>query len=130
MGAERENAVYLPGVELAAAIEVKTVLELDLSGVDLAVLAVPCTTLPAVLAEVGTRMHDRSAVLVASKGLVPPLGTTPAAYVSERVRARAVATLAGPAQAREAIEQGARRSSRRAIRTCAVSCATCSRPAA
>ena len=46
-------------------------------------------------------------MLVTSKGLVPPLGTTPAAYVSERVRARAVATLAGPAHAREAIELGA-----------------------
>ena len=57
--------------------------------------------------EIGARMGDRSAVLVASKGLVPPLGTTPAAYVSERVRARAVATLAGPAHAREAIELGA-----------------------
>ena len=52
-------------------------------------------------------MGDRWAVLVASKGLVPPLGTTPAAYVAERVRARAVATLAGPAHAREAIELGA-----------------------
>jgi glycerol-3-phosphate dehydrogenase (NAD(P)+) len=57
--------------------------------------------------EVGARMGDRSAVLVTSKGLVPPLGTTPTAYVSERVRARAVATLAGPAHAREAIELGA-----------------------
>jgi glycerol-3-phosphate dehydrogenase (NAD(P)+) len=107
VGAERENAAHLPGVELAAAIEVKTLPELDLSGVDLVVLAVPCASLPAVLAEMGTRMHDRSAVLVASKGLVPPLGTTPAAYASERVRARAVATLAGPAHARAATEQGA-----------------------
>jgi glycerol-3-phosphate dehydrogenase len=45
--------------------------------------------------------------MVASKGLVPPLGSTPAAYVSERVRARAIASLAGPAHAREAIELGA-----------------------
>src|SRR5919107_1236837 len=45
--------------------------------------------------------------MVASKGLVPPLGTTPIAYVSERVRARAVAGLACPAHAREAIEVGA-----------------------
>src|SRR5918994_399239 len=56
--------------------------------------------------EIGARVGDRSAVLVTSKGLVPPLGTTPAAFVSERVRARAVATLAGPAHAREAIEAG------------------------
>ncbi len=77
------------------------------TGVDLVVLAVPCAGLPAALGEVGTRMHDRSAVLVASKGLVPPLGTTPTAYVSERVHARAVAALAGPAHAREAVEGSA-----------------------
>jgi glycerol-3-phosphate dehydrogenase len=50
---------------------------------------------------------ERSAVLVASKGLVPPLGTTPSAFVAERVRARAVASLAGPVHAREAIDSGA-----------------------
>ena len=64
-------------------------------------------SLPAAVGEIGARMGERSAVLVASKGLVPPLGTTPGAYVAERVRARAVATLAGPAHAREAIELGA-----------------------
>jgi len=41
-------------------------------------------------------------VLLLSKGLVPPLGTLPAEYVSERVRARAVAALGGPAHAKEA----------------------------
>ena len=105
--AERENARYLPGLQLAPAIEVKTVPEIEFAGVDLVVLAVPCASLPAAVGEIGARMGDRSAVLVASKGLVPPLGTTPAAFVSERVRARAVATLAGPAHAREAIELGA-----------------------
>jgi glycerol-3-phosphate dehydrogenase (NAD(P)+) len=105
--AERENTRYLPGLPLAPAIDVKTVPEIELAGVDLVVLAVPCASLPAAVGEIGARMGDRSAVLVASKGLVPPLGTTPAAFVSERVRARAVATLAGPAHAREAIELGA-----------------------
>jgi glycerol-3-phosphate dehydrogenase (NAD(P)+) len=105
--AERVNSAYLAGIALDSAITVRTVSELDLTGVDIVVLAVPCVSLAAVLGEVGTRMHDRSSVLVASKGLVPPLGTTPAAFVAERVRARAVATLAGPAHAREMIEQGA-----------------------
>ena len=86
---------------------IKTVPEIELAGVDLVVLAVPCASLPAAVGEIGARMGDRSAVLVTSKGLVPPMGTTPAAFVSERVRARAVATLAGPAHAREAIELGA-----------------------
>jgi glycerol-3-phosphate dehydrogenase (NAD(P)+) len=105
--ADRVNSRYLPGLQLDRAIDVKTVPEIELAGVDLVVLAVPCASLPAAVGEVGARMGDRSAVLVTSKGLVPPLGTTPTAYVSERVRARAVATLAGPAHAREAIEQGA-----------------------
>jgi glycerol-3-phosphate dehydrogenase (NAD(P)+) len=105
--AERVNSRYLPGLPLDRSIDVKTVPEIELAGVDLVVLAVPCASLPAAVGEVGARMGDRSAVLVTSKGLVPPLGTTPTAYVSERVRARAVATLAGPAHAREAIELGA-----------------------
>ncbi|HEX2414683.1 MAG TPA: 1-acyl-sn-glycerol-3-phosphate acyltransferase [Thermoleophilaceae bacterium] len=107
LAAERENAAYLPGVALDRSIEIKTVSEIEFASVDLVLLAVPCASLPAVMGELGTRVGDRSAVLVASKGLVPPLGSTPTAYVSERVRARAVATLAGPANAREAIELGA-----------------------
>jgi 1-acyl-sn-glycerol-3-phosphate acyltransferase len=105
--AERENKHYLPGLDLPSGIAIKTVPEIELAGVDLVVLAVPCASLPAAVGEIGARMGDRSAVLVTSKGLVPPMGTTPAAFVSERVRARAVATLAGPAHAREAIEMGA-----------------------
>jgi glycerol-3-phosphate dehydrogenase (NAD(P)+) len=105
--AARENTRYLPGLELDGGIDIKTVPEIEFAGVDLVVLAVPCASLPAAVGEIGARMGDRCAVLVASKGLVPPLGTTPAAFVSERVRARAVATLAGPAHAREAIELGA-----------------------
>jgi 1-acyl-sn-glycerol-3-phosphate acyltransferase len=104
---ERENADYLPGVALDSAIRCRSVPEIEFAGVDLVVLAVPCSGLPAAVGEIGARVGERSAVLVASKGLVPPLGTTPTAYVAERVRARAVASLGGPAHAREAIEVGA-----------------------
>lgn len=102
-----ENSAYLAGVRLAAAVEPKAVTEIEFAGVDLVVLTVPCNSLPVAVGEIGARMSDRSAVLVASKGLVPPLGTTPTAYVSERVPARAVASLSGPADAREAIVGGA-----------------------
>ena len=81
--------------------------DVELAGVDLVVLAVPCRALPAAVGDIGAHMGERSAVLVVSKGLVPPLGTTPSAFVAERVRARAVASLAGPAHAREAVEPGA-----------------------
>jgi glycerol-3-phosphate dehydrogenase (NAD(P)+) len=53
------------------------------------------------------QVSERAAVLVTSKGLVPPLGTTPSAFVSERVHARATATLAVPAGPREILENGA-----------------------
>jgi glycerol-3-phosphate dehydrogenase (NAD(P)+) len=101
---DRENAAHLSGIALEDGIEVKTVPEIGPAGVDLLVLAVPCASLPAVLGELGLRVGERSAVLVISKGLVPPLGTTPTAFVSERVRARAVATLAVAADARQLVE--------------------------
>jgi len=49
----------------------------------------------------------RAGVLVMSKGLVPPLGTLPAAFVSERVSAWAVGALGGPAHAKAALDDGA-----------------------
>jgi glycerol-3-phosphate dehydrogenase (NAD(P)+) len=93
--AERFRAARSSG-GLDKAIEAKTVPEIELAGVDLVVLALPCASLADVIGEVGERVGERSAVLVTSRGLVPPLGTTPTAYVSERVHARAVATMAGP----------------------------------
>jgi glycerol-3-phosphate dehydrogenase (NAD(P)+) len=107
ISAERENSDHLPGVELDRRIEVSALRDVELAGVDLVVLAVPCRALPAAVGDIGAHMGERSAVLVVSKGLVPPLGTTPSAFVAERVRARAVASLAGPAHAREAVEPGA-----------------------
>jgi glycerol-3-phosphate dehydrogenase len=71
------------------------------------VFAVPCASLPAAVGQIGARIGSRSSVLVVSKGLVPPLGTTPSAYVAERTRARAVASLGGPAHAAEAVAEGA-----------------------
>jgi glycerol-3-phosphate dehydrogenase (NAD(P)+) len=103
----RENEAYLPDVELPDGIEVRTVPELELAAADLVVLAVPSASLPSVLAQIGAEIASRSAVLVVAKGLVPPLGTTPEAFVSERVRARAVACLAGPSHAHEAVMAGA-----------------------
>jgi glycerol-3-phosphate dehydrogenase (NAD(P)+) len=107
VAAEGENSDHLPGVPLDPKLRVTTVSDIEFAGADLVVLAVPCSGLPAALARVGALISDRSAVLVPSKGLVPPLGTTPAAYVAERTRARAVAYLGGPAHAREAVEDGA-----------------------
>jgi glycerol-3-phosphate dehydrogenase (NAD(P)+) len=76
-------------------IQVTTVSEIELAGVDLVVLALPSASLPDVVPDLGEHVGERSAVLVLTKGLVAPFGSTPTAYVSERVHARAVAALAG-----------------------------------
>lgn len=55
----------------------------------------------------GAEIGSRSSVLVLAKGLVAPLGTGATRYVAERVTARAVACLGGPAHAREAVADGA-----------------------
>jgi glycerol-3-phosphate dehydrogenase len=54
----------------------------------------------------GGRITSRAGVLVVSKGVVPPLGTLPSAFASERCKARAVAVLGGPANAVEMLERG------------------------
>jgi glycerol-3-phosphate dehydrogenase (NAD(P)+) len=103
----RENTSYLPGVELPTQITVGRAAELELGGHDLVCLAVPARELPAVLAAHGEHIPHRAGLLVMSKGLVSPLGTLPSAFASERCRARAVATLGGPAYAKDVLEHGA-----------------------
>jgi glycerol-3-phosphate dehydrogenase len=101
------NDRYLPSVELPDGVTAASVPDIELAGVDLVVFAVPASALPAAVGSVGARIGERSAVLVLSKGLVPPLGALPSRYVGERVNARAVACLGGPFHSGEAVAQGA-----------------------
>jgi 1-acyl-sn-glycerol-3-phosphate acyltransferase len=103
----RRNDRYLPDIELPPEVTVLRAAELELGGHDLVCLAVPARALPAVLAAHGEKIPRRAGLLVLSKGLVPPLGTLPSAFASERSRARAVAVLGGPSHAAEALETGA-----------------------
>jgi glycerol-3-phosphate dehydrogenase (NAD(P)+) len=104
---ERCNPDYLPGVDLPEGVTPATVGSIELAGVDLVVLAVPASALPAAVGSVGASIGSRTAVLVLSKGLVAPQGTLPSRYVGDRVNARAVAALGGPFHAGEAVESGA-----------------------
>jgi len=99
---KRENEKYLPGVKLPDSIRVKRSTQIELAGCDLVCLAVPSKALPAVVGGLADRVGQRTSVLLLSKGMVQPMGALPNAYVSERVRARAIASLGGPAHAREA----------------------------
>jgi glycerol-3-phosphate dehydrogenase (NAD(P)+) len=103
----RVNERYLPGVTLPAAVKPMRAADLDLSRHDLVCFAVPAAALPATVAAHAGAIAPRTGVLVMSKGLVPPLGTLPAAFVSERVNAWAVGALGGPAHAKAALEDGA-----------------------
>jgi 1-acyl-sn-glycerol-3-phosphate acyltransferase len=100
--AKRENPRYLPGLKLPEAIKVRRAADIELAGVDLVCLAVPSATLPAAVGALGDRIGSRVAVLLLTKGLTGPMGQLPSEYVGERIRSRAIASLGGPAHAREA----------------------------
>jgi 1-acyl-sn-glycerol-3-phosphate acyltransferase len=103
----RVNDAYLPGVPLPDSVKLMRAAEVELGGHDLICLAVPARSLPSVMAAQGERIPRRAGVLVLSKGLVPPLGTLPSAFVSERCAARAVASLGGPSHSAEVLQNGA-----------------------
>ena len=107
LASTRENVAYLPGVRLPESVNVMRASELELGGVDLVCLAVPARALPVVMAAHGERIPRRAGLVVMSKGLVPPLGTLPSAFASERCSARAVAVLGGPSHASEVLDHRA-----------------------
>ena len=102
-----ENRRYLPGVPLPEAIDVRPASEIELAGLDLICLAIPSKSLPQAVGAIADRVGGRSSVLLLTKGLIAPQGQLPAEYVGERVRARAIACLGGPAHAREAVSGSA-----------------------
>jgi glycerol-3-phosphate dehydrogenase (NAD(P)+) len=103
----RENTRYLPEVLLPESVKVKRASEIELAGLDLICLAVPSKALPQAVGSIADRVGERAAILLLSKGLVAPQGQLPGEYVGDRVRARAIASLGGPAHAREAVSGSA-----------------------
>ncbi len=103
----RENRRYLEGVRLPDSVHVLQASEVELAGLDLVCLAIPSGSLPQAVGAIADRIGARSAMLLLTKGLIAPSGQLPAEYVGERVRARAIACLGGPAHAREAVSGSA-----------------------
>jgi 1-acyl-sn-glycerol-3-phosphate acyltransferase len=103
----RENGAYLEGVPLPTSLVVCQASEIELAGLDLVCLAIPSSNLPQAVGAIADRVSDRSSVLLLTKGMVRPLGQLPSEYVGERIRARALASLGGPAHAREAVSGSA-----------------------
>jgi len=107
MDEARENRRYLEGVSLPDSIDVRAASDIELAGLDLVCLAIPSKSLPQAVGAIADRVGGRSAVLLLTKGLIAPQAQLPAEYVGERVRARAIACLGGPAHAREAVSGSA-----------------------
>ncbi len=102
-----ENRRYLPDVPLPDSIDVRHASDIELAGLDLICLAIPSKSLPQAVGAIADRVSARSSVLLMTKGLIAPQGQLPSEYVGERVRARAIACLGGPAHAREAVSGSA-----------------------
>jgi glycerol-3-phosphate dehydrogenase len=103
MNETRTNEDYLSGIELPDSLQVKRAADIELAGIDLVCLAVPSAALPPAVGSIGDRVGQRASVLLLSKGMVAPMAALPSEYVSERIRARAIASLGGPAHAKEAV---------------------------
>ncbi|HZL47658.1 MAG TPA: NAD(P)H-dependent glycerol-3-phosphate dehydrogenase [Solirubrobacteraceae bacterium] len=104
---ERENRVYLPGVELPTQLRIESAAA-GVARADYVFLAVPSSGLNEVIATLGDAGLDkRAAVVSVAKGLVPPEGLPPTMVLSARFGPHRVACLGGPAHAQEMVNEGA-----------------------
>ncbi len=104
---ERENRVYLPGVELPQALRVESV-DAGVARADYVFLAVPTQGLGEVIAGLHERGLGRRTVLVSTaKGLVGPEGLPPTLVLGARFGPRRVGCIGGPAHAQEMVHAGA-----------------------
>jgi glycerol-3-phosphate dehydrogenase (NAD(P)+) len=104
---QRENARYLPGVELPGALRVESTAA-GLARADYVFLAVPSRAMGEVIDRLtAAGLGKRTAVVSVAKGLVPPAGLPPASVLSARFGGERVACLGGPAHAQEMVHAGA-----------------------
>jgi glycerol-3-phosphate dehydrogenase (NAD(P)+) len=104
---DRENRVYLGGVELPRELRIDHV-GAGLARADYVFLGVPSTDLHRAVEVLEERELPRKAALVSlAKGLVPPEGTPPTAILRHRFGANRTACVGGPAHAREMVSEGA-----------------------
>lgn len=107
LDSERQNAVYLPGVQLPSQLRVEQI-SAGVSRADYVFLAVPSKEMAAALdALQQSALGRRTAVVSVAKGLVPPHGAAPTAVLSLALEGRRVACIGGPAHAQEMVRSGA-----------------------
>jgi glycerol-3-phosphate dehydrogenase (NAD(P)+) len=107
LAATRENATYLPGVELPKELRIEPA-SAGLGRADFVFLAVPSLGLGEVIAGLeAAGLSRRAAVVSLAKGLVPPDGTPPTALLRARFGPQRIACIGGPAHAQEMVREGA-----------------------
>ncbi|MEJ7893907.1 MAG: NAD(P)H-dependent glycerol-3-phosphate dehydrogenase [Solirubrobacteraceae bacterium] len=104
---DRENRVYLPGIELPAQLRVESVAA-GIARADFVFLGVPSRGLEEVIAGLpAAGLRPRTPVISLAKGLVPPLGIAPTVLLAQTLGPARVACVGGPAHAREMVTVGA-----------------------
>jgi glycerol-3-phosphate dehydrogenase (NAD(P)+) len=107
LDADRENAAYLPDVELPRDLRIET-MAAGLSRADYVLLGVPSRGLDEVILGLQRAgLTRRTPVISLAKGLVAPDGTAPTVLLSTALGASRVACIGGPAHAREMVTDGA-----------------------
>jgi glycerol-3-phosphate dehydrogenase (NAD(P)+) len=107
LDSQRENAAYLPGVELPAQLRIEPV-SAGLARADYVFLAVPSKEIANALAGLrSSGLGRRTAVVSVAKGLVPPDGQVPTAVLGLALEGHRVACIGGPAHAQEMVRSGA-----------------------
>jgi glycerol-3-phosphate dehydrogenase (NAD(P)+) len=104
---DRENRVYLPGVDLPKELRIESV-DAGLGRADYVFLGVPSTGVARTIAGLTKAgLTNRSAVISLAKGLTPPNGLAPTILLRERFGEGRVACIGGPSHAREMVSEGA-----------------------
>jgi len=104
---DRENKLYLPGVELPSQLRIEPV-DAGVARADYVFLAVPSRGLDVAISTLQDGdLGRRAAVVSVAKGLVPPHGRPPTAVLSAIFGSRRVACVGGPAHAQEMVRSGA-----------------------
>ncbi len=107
LSADRENRLYLPGVELPSQLRIEPV-SAGVARADYVFLAVPSRSLDVAIAALQSgELPKRAAVVSVAKGLVPPDGRPPTSVLSDIFGAHRVACVGGPAHAQEMVRSGA-----------------------
>jgi len=104
---DRENKLYLPGMELPSQLRIEPV-SAGVARADYVFLAVPSRGLGVAISALQSgELGRRTAIVSVAKGLVPPDGRPPTTVLSAIFGAQRVACVGGPAHAQEMVRSGA-----------------------